>query len=562
MDPPAAVALVSTGLAVAYLFTSSPAHHILNKDAPQVPPGRIGLPVVGSFPFLTSCPELTLDHWAKKYGPLYLMWLRNQFFVVVSDPVITKDLMVTNGAIFSSRKEMFIKSQTVFAGCVQHCDNKQFLFVKQRVTHALYPVGNANLETPTQLLPVAAHYPIPPSPTHEKIKQRSKLVRILILLKALIKYQTWRNAFLLVTQELDQLYHQLNIVSTDLIALHTQINNIIERIHQQAEEIDPYALSAYQQHPLPTDTHTPTFLELVQYNSSVQNRIHFDSSNRLFYYNRAPFVVQRDRKVAQFGKPFQFPFNPDLPNLQEYIRLHPEVLPQTPTTPETAGSPPPTSPVPLSVISPLLLLVSSSTQPLWANPHQRISRGGTPRPKPPSRQPSQQSIHSNQGLQELREVVSRSASRTSYQAPEESDNDHSTTEEEAETQPAPITEEPEDSHSPTQDPPTGETNPEEPAPIPVDTEPPPDPPNHPVPTSIPQPQVPPVPPPPPPPPGPTHSSTMSGTANKGPKLAPPSVFTGDRLQTDKFIQEVKLNIGANPDNFKNKWAKITYTLSS
>jgi hypothetical protein len=44
------------------------------------------------------------------------MWLGNQLFVVISDPNIVKDLMVTNGVIFSSRKEMFIKSQTVFAG--------------------------------------------------------------------------------------------------------------------------------------------------------------------------------------------------------------------------------------------------------------------------------------------------------------------------------------------------------------------------------------------------------------------------------------------------------------
>lgn len=36
--------------------------------------------------------------------------------MIVSDPAIAKDLMVTNGSVFSSRKEMFIKSQTVFAG--------------------------------------------------------------------------------------------------------------------------------------------------------------------------------------------------------------------------------------------------------------------------------------------------------------------------------------------------------------------------------------------------------------------------------------------------------------
>lgn len=70
----------------------------------------------GSFPFLTQYPELTLDKWAKKFGSLYSIWLGNQLFVIISSPQVAKDLMVTHGAVFSSRKEMFIKSQTIFAG--------------------------------------------------------------------------------------------------------------------------------------------------------------------------------------------------------------------------------------------------------------------------------------------------------------------------------------------------------------------------------------------------------------------------------------------------------------
>ena len=42
------------------------------------------------------------------------MWLGDQLFVVVSDPKIVKDLVITNGAIFSSRKEMYMKSQLIF----------------------------------------------------------------------------------------------------------------------------------------------------------------------------------------------------------------------------------------------------------------------------------------------------------------------------------------------------------------------------------------------------------------------------------------------------------------
>jgi hypothetical protein len=56
-----------------------------------------------------------LHQWAKKYGSLYLVRLGNQLFAIISDPGIAKELMITKGAIFSDRKEMFIKSQTVFA---------------------------------------------------------------------------------------------------------------------------------------------------------------------------------------------------------------------------------------------------------------------------------------------------------------------------------------------------------------------------------------------------------------------------------------------------------------
>ena len=39
----------------------------------------------------------------------------NQLFVAISDPHIIKDLVITNGATFSSRKDMFMKAQLVFA---------------------------------------------------------------------------------------------------------------------------------------------------------------------------------------------------------------------------------------------------------------------------------------------------------------------------------------------------------------------------------------------------------------------------------------------------------------
>lgn len=65
---------------------------------------------------LTNYPELTLDKSARKYGSLYSVCPGNQLFAIVSDLGVAKDLMITQGAMFSNRKEMFIKSQIVCAG--------------------------------------------------------------------------------------------------------------------------------------------------------------------------------------------------------------------------------------------------------------------------------------------------------------------------------------------------------------------------------------------------------------------------------------------------------------
>ncbi|PWY94256.1 cytochrome P450 [Aspergillus sclerotioniger CBS 115572] len=98
---------------VIYVFLDE---HCRDSSSNRIPKGPWGLPILGSFPFLTKYPELTLDYWARTYGALYSIWLGNQLFVIVSDPKIAKDLMVTHGKVFSSRKQSYIKSQTVFAG--------------------------------------------------------------------------------------------------------------------------------------------------------------------------------------------------------------------------------------------------------------------------------------------------------------------------------------------------------------------------------------------------------------------------------------------------------------
>ncbi|KAF9261476.1 cytochrome P450 [Marasmius fiardii PR-910] len=104
------------------------------RNGATLPPGPIGPPILGVFqvafniviphvliskiglyPFIQRNLVTQVDNWAKKFGPLYSLQVGNQLFMIVSDPLIVKDLMVTNGAVFSSRRDVFLRSRTILA---------------------------------------------------------------------------------------------------------------------------------------------------------------------------------------------------------------------------------------------------------------------------------------------------------------------------------------------------------------------------------------------------------------------------------------------------------------
>ncbi|TFK66957.1 cytochrome P450 [Pluteus cervinus] len=85
--------------------------NIVDKDGHPIPPG----PLL-RYAFLRKYSERALYAWAKQYGPIYSLFMGNQLFVVLNDPHVAKDILVTNGAIFSSRKNYFMKNQTILRG--------------------------------------------------------------------------------------------------------------------------------------------------------------------------------------------------------------------------------------------------------------------------------------------------------------------------------------------------------------------------------------------------------------------------------------------------------------
>jgi hypothetical protein len=100
-----------TTLALPFVFPLIFRRNLEDKNGHSIPPGP---PL--RYPYLRRCPERALQAWSKTYGPLFSVWIGNQLFVVISDARIAKDLLVSNGAVFSSRKQYFIKSQTILRG--------------------------------------------------------------------------------------------------------------------------------------------------------------------------------------------------------------------------------------------------------------------------------------------------------------------------------------------------------------------------------------------------------------------------------------------------------------
>ncbi len=98
-------------LVLSFIFPLIFRRNIIDKDGHPIPPGpRL------RYPFLRRYPERTLRAWARTYGPLFSVWMGDQLFVVISDACIAKDLLVSNGSIFSSRKQYFMKSRTILRG--------------------------------------------------------------------------------------------------------------------------------------------------------------------------------------------------------------------------------------------------------------------------------------------------------------------------------------------------------------------------------------------------------------------------------------------------------------
>ncbi|KAK4382053.1 cytochrome [Sesamum angolense] len=74
-----------------------------SKQRPFLPPGPLGLPIVGYLPFLRKDLHHQFTELAGKYGPIYKLWIGNKLCTVISSPSLIKELVRDHDTIFANR---------------------------------------------------------------------------------------------------------------------------------------------------------------------------------------------------------------------------------------------------------------------------------------------------------------------------------------------------------------------------------------------------------------------------------------------------------------------------
>ncbi|XP_019160544.1 PREDICTED: angelicin synthase-like [Ipomoea nil] len=75
----------------------------ISTKAPPLPPGPLGLPVVGYLPFLRPNLHHHFTELAQKYGPIFKLQLGRRLVVVVNSPSIAKEVVRDHDAVFANR---------------------------------------------------------------------------------------------------------------------------------------------------------------------------------------------------------------------------------------------------------------------------------------------------------------------------------------------------------------------------------------------------------------------------------------------------------------------------
>ncbi|CAN0912197.1 Costunolide synthase [Linum grandiflorum] len=92
------------------------------RRSSPLPPGPLGLPILGYAPFLkTNQIHTQFTNLASTYGRIYKFWAGPQLHVVVNSPLLAKQVLRDNESIFSQRKMPAAAVATSYGGSDLAC---------------------------------------------------------------------------------------------------------------------------------------------------------------------------------------------------------------------------------------------------------------------------------------------------------------------------------------------------------------------------------------------------------------------------------------------------------
>ncbi|KAF5734435.1 hypothetical protein HS088_TW16G00884 [Tripterygium wilfordii] len=96
--------------AIFWLYTKS------KTNSPQLPPGPVGLPLLGSLPFLDPELHSYFATLAQTYGPIYKLRLGSKLGIVISSPSLASEVLKANDITFANRDVPDVARSAAYGG--------------------------------------------------------------------------------------------------------------------------------------------------------------------------------------------------------------------------------------------------------------------------------------------------------------------------------------------------------------------------------------------------------------------------------------------------------------
>ncbi|GAB6018672.1 hypothetical protein CHUAL_000348 [Chamberlinius hualienensis] len=125
----------------------------------NLPPGSAGLPIVGYWPFISSPPYKNFIRLAKRYGPIFHLYLSNRLVIVLNDYVAIKEAFIKHADVFAGRIRdgNFVRNDSERHGLIND-DGEYWKQHRRFVLHNLRDNGVGNLTFEPLLLNEIRHF--------------------------------------------------------------------------------------------------------------------------------------------------------------------------------------------------------------------------------------------------------------------------------------------------------------------------------------------------------------------------------------------------------------------